>query len=221
MGEARIAFGLSVVADSLIASGGAGSVGPLSSVEVFTAGDGWKHDPMLDMRETKLAHCSVVIGSWLYFVGGLVAGGYSSNASSLVEALDTTDASPSWITKASMSQKRYAHACHGGVFDGQEGIYVAGGSDDTQEPLASAEFYNPAKDIWQKIGPLITGRSFHSMTMLGSDLIVSGGFDQVSGPASVETWNGCTWVELDENKLDGWRGAHAAVSIKAGVLSCI
>ena len=199
---------------------------PLSSMEVITAGDGWRHDPMLDMRETKGAHCSVVIGSWLCTIGGFVGGESSSNVSSLVEALDTTDASPSWITKASMSQKRSSHACHGGVFDGQEGIFVAGGSDEAEEPLASAEFYNPAKDIWQEIGSLISVRTLFSMTMLGSDLIVSGGFDEAddrptNGRTSVETWNGSRWVELDENKLDGWRGAHAAVSVKAGVLSCI
>ena len=176
---------------------------------------------MLDMSETKLGHCSVVIGSCLYTIGGFVGGESSSNVSSLVEALDTTDASPSWITKASMSQMRYGHACHGGLFDGQEGIYVAAGIDEAEELLASAEFYNPAKDIWQKIGPLIIRRSFHSMTMLGSDLIVSGGFGDISETTSVETWNGSKWVKLDENRLDGFRGAHAAVSIKAGVLSCI
>ena len=135
MGEAPIEFGLSVVADSLIATGGVGSDGPFSSVEVFTAGDGWRHDPMLDMRETKYGHCSVVIGSWLYLVGGIVGGDFVSNVSSLVEALDTTDASPSWITKASMSQKRYGHACHGGVLDGQEGIFVAGGHPLTKWPF--------------------------------------------------------------------------------------
>ena len=95
------------------------------------------------------------------------------------------------------------------------------GSDEADETLASAEFYNPAKDIWQKIGPLITGRAVHSMTMLGSDLIVSGGLDEISGPTSVETWNGCTWVELDGMGLGVVRGAHAAVSVKAGELSCI
>ena len=220
MGEARIAPALSVVADSLIASGGLGSYGPLSSVEVFKAGDGWKHDQMLDMRETKFGHCSVVIGCWLYLVGGIVAGDSSSNASSLVEALDTTGASSSWITKASMSQKRYLHACQGGVFDGQEGIYVAGGQDEADEPLASAEFYNPAKDIWQEIGSLITVRTLFSMTMLGSDLIVSGGYDEIF-KTSVETWNGSAWVELEGMGLGVLRGAHAAVSIKAGELSCV
>ena len=219
MVEARLAFGLSVVADSLIASGGLGSYGPLSSVEVFKAGDGWKHDLMLDMRETKFGHCSVVVGSWLYTIGGFVG----VNASSLVEALDTTDASPSWIMTASMAEKRYGHACHGGVFDGQKGIYVADGSDEADEPLDSAEFYNTAKDIWQKIGPLITGRTFPSMTMLGSDLIVSGGLNnhETSGLTSVETWNGCTWVEWEGMRLGVVRGGQAAVSVKAGALSCI
>ena len=63
MVEARGLFGLSVVAGSLIASGGFDiNEDPLSSVEVFKAGDGWKHDPTLDMSDTKYGHCTVVIG---------------------------------------------------------------------------------------------------------------------------------------------------------------
>ena len=112
------------------------------------------------------------------------------------------------------------HACHGGVFEGQEGIFVAGGSDEAEEPLASAEFYNPAKDIWQEIGSLISVRTLFSMTMLGSDLIVSGGYDEIF-KTSVETWNGSAWVELEGLGVGVARGAHAAVSIKAGELSCV
>ena len=114
-----------------------------------------------------------------------------------------------------MLERRYAHSCHVGVFEGQEGIYVAGGID----ALSSAEFYNPQLDIWEEIASLTTQRYFASMTMLGGDLIVSGGSP---GPlSSVETWNGSNWVEMDDQRLEMGRSFHAAVSIKAGVLSCV
>ena len=56
------------------------------------------------------------------------------------------------------------------------------------------------------------------MTMLGGDLIVSGG---LPGWTSVEAWNGSTWVELDDQRLEIGRAFHAAVSVKAGILSFV
>ena len=165
----------------------------------------------------------VVIGSWLYTIGGVVGGGDLSNASSLVEAIDTTVISPTWVTKATMLKKRYSHACNVGVFDGQEGVFVAGGDNDAtalDHLLTSTEFFNPAMDTWQEIGSLNTPRSFLSMTMLGGDLIVSGGAFIIPLPF-VETWNGTNWVMLNENMwMEEGRYLHAAVSIKAGTLIC-
>ena len=57
------------------------------------------------------------------------------------------------------------------------------------------------------------------MTMLGGDLIVSGGYPGFL--TSVEMWNGNNWVELDDQRLEIGRAEHAAVSIKAGILSCV
>ena len=75
-----------------------------------------------------------------------------------------------------MLEKRYVPSCHVGVFEGQEGIYVAGSHDAVTSGsfLSSAEFYNPQLDIWQEIASLTTGRGYSSMTMLGGDLIVNG-----------------------------------------------
>ena len=101
-----------------------------------------------------------------------------------------------------------------------KGIYVAGSHDAVTSGsfLSSAEFYNPQLDIWQEIASLTTGRGYSSMTMLGGDLIVSGG---LPGWTSVEAWNGSTWVELDDQRLEIGRAFHAAVSVKAGILSCV
>ena len=120
-----------------------------------------------------------------------------------------------------MLKKRYTHSCHVGVFEGQEGIYVAGGFDASDSYLSSAEFYNPQLDIWQEIASLTTRRYFASMTMLGGDLIVSGGLDGYDYLSSVEMWNGSNWVESNNQRLEVGRSGHAAVSIKAGILSCV
>ena len=222
----RSYFGLSAIGDTLlIASGGIGNGPPQSSVEVFTVGEaGWRLEANLEMGSTKRDHCSAAIGTWLFIIGGMVDGTSYSDASNLVEAFDTSLMSTdgSWVKKGSMNEKRLRFGCHVGAFEGQEGIYVAGGRDANvwmTNSLSTAEFYNPAADTWQAIGYLKTGRDAFPMTMLGENLIVTGGYGEDGHLTSVETWNGSSWVEL--NNLKMWRMSHAAVSIKAGKLSCI
>ena len=168
------------------------------------------------MGSTKYQHCSVVVGSWLYTTGGIV----DNILSNLVEAIDTnllsTNDSFTWVKKSSMKEERRSHGCHAGVFEGQEGIFVAGGYNADYEMLTSAEFYNLVGDKWQHIGSLNVGHAYFRMTMLGEDLVVSGGAGLAS--TSVEIWNGSTWDEL--NNLMVGRVSHAAVSVKAGKLSC-
>ena len=120
-----------------------------------------------------------------------------------------------------MLEKRYAHSCHVGAIEAQEGIFAAGGRAASGSYLSSAEFYNPQLDIWQEIASLTTRRGWSSMTMLGGDLIVSGGYDGYDYLSSVEMWNGSAWVELDDQRLEVGRIYHAAVSIKASILSCV
>ena len=84
---------------------------------------------------------------------------------------------------------------------------MAGDRDDMANHLASAEFFNPISDMWHAIGSINTERVYSPMTMVGQELIVSGGsspglFDQV--------WS--LGTELDGTS---WRClTRAAVSIK-------
>ena len=215
----RESFGLSAIGNILIASGGYQSEGPLSSVEVFREGKPWTLETKLEMGETKYHHCSLALGSWLYTIGGLVGGTSTSSVSNKVEAIDTgllsTDDSMIWVKKANMREKRQRHGCLVGVFEGKEGIYVAGGFDSSTVALSSTEFYNPAADMWKTIGSLNSGRA-SPMSMLGGQLIVSGG--EPGYLTSVEAWNGSRWVEIEN--LEAGRRNHMAVSIKAGKLSC-
>ena len=158
MAEVRTVFGLTAAADGLIATGGYNNGHLLSSVEMFSFKDGWNREPRLDMSSTKYGHCSIMMGTWLYTIGGCVNGTSYSYNSNLVEAIDmSVESGTTWIRKANMLEKRYAHTCHVGVFEGQEGIYVAGGhSDASNSILSSAEFYNPELNIWQEIALLTT-----------------------------------------------------------------
>ena len=115
-----------------------------------------------------------------------------------------------------MINKRHSHGCHFGAFEGEEGIFVAGGFNGT-DYLSSAEFYFPTVDTWRVIGSLNTARRYCPMTMLDNQIMFGGGYP---GPkASLETWNGTSWVE-STIRLSLGRARHAAVSIKAGKLLC-
>ena len=123
MVEVRSFFSLTAVADGFIATGGYNNGQSTSSVEVFSFQDGWNREPRLEMSSTKCDHCSILMGSWLYTIGGIVDGISYNDVSNLVEAIDTTDQTATWIRKANMLERRYAHSCHVGVFEEQEGIY--------------------------------------------------------------------------------------------------
>ena len=62
--------------------------------------------------------------------------------------------------------------------------------------MDSAEFYNPAEDAWQAIGGVNIARTFFQMTMLGDEVLASGGKPELL--TSLETWNGTAWVERVE-----------------------
>ena len=62
-----------------------------------------------------------------------------------------------------------------------------------------------------------TGRHYHSMTILGGQMVVAGG-ENIDILTSVETLNTTNWVETDN--LNGGRSQHAAVMIDAGLIFC-
>ena len=150
------------------------------------------------MGVTKYSHCSVAIGSWLYTIGGLLGGKTEDDVSNIVEAFDTSlmsadDPPATWVGKANLINKRHSHGCHVGAFEGEEGIFVAGGFNGT-DYLSSAEFYFAAMDSWRALGTVNTARRYSPMTMLGDQVVFGGGYP---GPmASLEAWNGTSWVEL-------------------------
>jgi hypothetical protein len=57
-------------------------------------------------------------------------------------------------------------------------VLVTGGIDNSGNPLASAELYNPATGTWRTTGSLATARELHTATLLPNGLVlVAGGAD--------------------------------------------
>ena len=142
-------------------------------------------------------------------------------ASSLVEAFDTsllsTNEHLDWIRKGSMNQVRQSFGCHVGSFEGSHGIFAAGGNGNGLT-LDTVEFYGIAEESWKAVGSLNRARDSFPMSLVGAQIVVTGGQTPLDLLTSVETFDGTSWVELDE--LQTGRARHVAVSIPAGKLSC-
>jgi hypothetical protein len=60
-------------------------------------------------------------------------------------------------------------------------VLVAGGGNDDNLSLASAELHDPASGTWTAAGSLATARSFHTATLLPNGKVLVAGGSRLSG----------------------------------------
>ena len=169
----RVQVGMATIGDAVYASGGANET-IHDSVEVFSAETGWRLEERLKMNRRRRGHCSVSIGSWLFIIGGLVE---EQNTNS-VEVFDTSllegDGPVQWINKTATIYERFLLGCQVAAFEGEEGIF-AGGGKGRDEVWNTVEFYSVAEDTWRAIGSLNRARNSFAMSLVGQQVVVSGG----------------------------------------------
>lgn len=218
----RVGFGLaSVGGDTLYATGGSNHM-YRDSTEVFTYETGWRLEERMKMNGRRAGHCSVAIGSWLYIIGGTV----EEVTSKSVEAFDTSsllegNTPGQWIAKSDTIYDRADPACLLASLEGELGIYAAGGIGD-DNIWKTVEFYSVTKDSWREISAdLREGRYGFSMSLLGQQMLVSGGEgwdgDDIE-LSSVEWFNGTSWIPW--YGLDEPRTGHIALSVPSGRIFC-
>jgi len=211
----RMYFAMSVVGDRVYASGGMRTKDTfINTLEYYTPESGWAYNSSLTLESFRYWHCSVGVGSELYVIGGSV--GMHDTDSNSVMSYDTAKGG-GWVDRQPLKKARYIHACQAHSIDSQEGIVVSGGYSGTY--LSSVEFYDLSTEEWRDLGKLTTARDFHTMTLLGSQLVIAGGEPDSTAAGSVETWDGTSWVGNTDN-LATRRWRHAAVSIPEGMITC-
>jgi len=98
----------------------------------------------------------------------------------------------------------------------QNGKVLIAGGEDSGDPLASAELYDPASLLWSITGSLNQGRSGHTATLLqnGKVLVAGGYLPAVS--ASAEIYDPATGSWTPTGSLNTGRYSHTATLLPSG-----
>ena len=119
-----------------------------------------------------------------------------------------------------MTHERVNLGCQVASLEGELGIY-AGGGTGRDEIWKTVEFFSVAKNSWREISELRDGRYGFSMSLLGHEVLVSGGYGWDGDDIelySVEWFNGTSWIPW--YGLDETRSGHIAVSVPSGRIFC-
>ena len=213
----RTYFATTVIGDTVYATGGVDwNTATHDTVESFQPARGWRLEETMLLSTPRQEHCSVNIGSRLIIIGGNVGDSWDENVAS-VEAFDVSSDTGSWTALASLNTARKAHSCAVFSYEGEEGVFVAGGLAGNIG-LNSVEFYRD--DIWWKIGDMTTNRLYFSLSVVGGQLVAAGGeTNQYPDMTSIETLNSTEWVQT--YNLQEGRHRHSAVSFPAELLTCL
>ena len=210
MNHPRSSFTLEVVQGQAYAIGGNSDWSTITgaTVEVFTPGEGWKVSDQMKMPNYRYYHCSATIDSRLIVIGGQYAGGSYSHS---VIQFDLSTPEKGWTTLTNTNYGRQYHSCQVGYFQGQQGIYVTGGSNSGQTLV---EFYLDVLNKWRTLPPMSSNRYHHTSSLIADKLVVHGG----QGVESTQHTFNQTWSSNANLRIS--RRYHTSVSVPKDSVSC-
>eukprot|EP00092_Neocalanus_flemingeri_P034877 GFUD01037952.1.p1 GENE.GFUD01037952.1~~GFUD01037952.1.p1 ORF type:complete len:514 (+),score=98.80 GFUD01037952.1:159-1700(+) len=211
MNHPRSLFSIEVIQGQAFAIGGTSDLGSSVTgytVEIYTPGQGWVVSEAMRMPGYRYGHCSVTINSRLIVIGGIYAGASYSTG---VIQFDLTAPKKGWTNLHSTTYGRQDHACQSASFQGQEGIFVTGGSNSGNTLV---EFYVDSLNRWRTLPPMSSNRYYFTSSIIGHNLHVHGG---EGGQATQEMFN-TTWTSGTNLRIS--RKRHSSVSLPQDILSC-
>ena len=159
------------------------------------------------MPEARSGATAVVLGEFVYVMGGVDASGSAVNRVDRYNPVSNT-----WDTVASLIDARFNTASV--VWNNT--ILVIGGSGGDNTTLSSVEQYNPETNTWRALPALLEAREGHSATVLEGKIYAVGGSDaQGRIYDSVEVYNAeqSSWSISDQWELDLPRASFGLVAV--------
>ena len=210
----RYVFSLLAIGGKAYAVGGGGTFGSHYeevTVEAFTPGEGWQIRNEMRLSSPTTHHCSVAIGSRIITIGGNVAGTSNSN---LVLQFNLDYPGHGWTRLESTKKGRMYHGCTVGTYQGQQGIFVTGGSNKGHNQV---EFFVDASRKWRDDIPVMShSRYYHTSSTIGGALYSHGGSGS-EGTQEVFNETSAAWIS---SSLQQKRRYHTSVSLPEGTISC-
>ena len=118
-------------------------------------------------------HCSLMLNDHIYTMGGQYKRGDDFYTTNEVVKLNLKDENAKWEKVASMNKKR----CVMGASVYRDTLFVAGGSDQNHNSLASCEYYLPESNKWKYAPPLIQCRDGLALVSCDECLYALGGYN--------------------------------------------
>ena len=130
------------------------------------------------------SHCSLMLNDHIYTMGGRYKRGDDFYTTNEVVKLNLKDENAKWEKVVSMNKKRYTM----GASVYRDTLFVAGGSDQNFNSIASCEYYVTESNKWKYAHPLIQCRDAHALVSCDECLYALGGYntDDYEYLASVE-----------------------------------
>ncbi|KAK9396327.1 Kelch like family member 7 [Crotalus adamanteus] len=150
----------------------------------------------------------------IYTSGGSEVG---NSALYLFECYDTR--TESWHTKPNMLTQRCSH----GMVEANGLIYVCGGSlgnNVSGRVLGSCEVYDPAKETWTELCPMLEARKNHGLVVVKDKIFAVGGQNSLGGLDSVEYYD----IKLNEWKMVSpmsWKGVTGRLVVFTSSLDAL
>lgn len=96
-------------------------------------------------------------------------------------------------------------------------VLLAGGQDNSNAILASADIWNPTTDTWSATAPMATARTSASATRLADGrILIAGGHNSAGKQGSAEIFDPATQTFSTTGGLALARSGHAAVALADG-----
>jgi Kelch motif len=195
----------------VLVAGGAGSVGGLTSAELYNPATGkWTFTG--SMATGRYAHTAVLLPSGEVLVaGGIVSISIQGVISCTATAELYNPSTGRWTTTGSMATPRFAQGA-ALLQNGQ--ALVAGGLNATDGTLASAELYDRSAGTWKETGSMNYARSTRATLLPSGQVLMAGG--ALSGNTA-ELYSNGSWTLTSTMKFSH-PGTYAALLTNGDVL---